>query len=119
MLRMVPLPVPGRIDAFPFTLSRATVAGMIGRHLCITGRVQGVGYPYWFLARAESLGLTGWVRNRADGSVEAVIQGLDAAVIQMIADAADGPSTARVDLVLPHDHKVDATLARFEQRPTC
>ncbi len=119
MLRMVPLPVSGRIDAFPFTLMRATVAGMSGRHLRITGRVQGVGYRYWFLARAESLGLTGWVRNRADGSVEAVIQGPDAAVIQMIADAADGPSTARVDLVLPHDHKVDATLIRFEQRPTC
>ena len=98
---------------------RATVAGMIGRHLRITGRVQGVGYRYWFLACAESLGLTGWVRNRVNGSVEAVIQGPDAAVTQMIADAADGSSTARVDLVRLHDHKVDATLARFEQRPTC
>ncbi|MDZ7282516.1 acylphosphatase [Sphingomonas sanguinis] len=92
---------------------------MIGRHLHITGRVQGVGYRYWFLGRAELLGLTGWVRNRADGSVEAVIQGPDASVAQMIADATDGPPAARVDLVLPHDHGIDPSLTRFEQRPTC
>lgn len=92
---------------------------MIGRHLRITGRVQGVGYRYWFLGRAKALGLTGWVRNRADGSVEAVIQGSDASVAQMIADAADGPPAARVDLVLSYDHEIDPSLTRFEQRPTC
>ena len=92
---------------------------MVSRHLRITGRVQGVGYRYWFLGRAEALGLTGWVRNRADGSVEAMIQGSDASVAQIIAGAADGPPTARVDLVLPHNHEIDPSLTRFEQRPTC
>lgn len=92
---------------------------MIGRHLRITGRVQRVGYRYWFLDRAESLGLTGWVRNRVDGSVEAAIQGTEASVAQMIADAGDGPPASRVDLVLPSDHPIDPALTRFEQRPTC
>lgn len=92
---------------------------MVSRHLRITGRVQGVGYRYWFLGRAEALGLTGWVRNRADGSVEAVIQGSNASVAQIIADAAEGPPAARVDLVLPHEHEIDARLTRFEQRSTC
>jgi acylphosphatase len=92
---------------------------MIGRHLRITGHVQRVGYRYWFLGSAESLGLTGWVRNRMDGSVEAVIQGDDASVAQMIANAGDGPPAARVDLVLPSDHPIDPTLTRFEQQPTC
>ncbi|MBZ6381724.1 acylphosphatase [Sphingomonas sanguinis] len=92
---------------------------MIGRHLRITGRVQGVGYRYWFLGRAEALGLTGWVRNRADGSVQAVIQGVDAAVADMMAAAGDGPTLARVDLVLPTDQPIDSALTRFEQRPTC
>lgn len=92
---------------------------MIGRHLRITGRVQGVGYRYWFLTHAQSLRLTGWVRNRGDGSVEAVIQGADLSITQMIADAGDGPPAARVDLVLPSDHAIDTSLTRFEQRPTC
>ncbi|WP_294278526.1 acylphosphatase [uncultured Sphingomonas sp.] len=92
---------------------------MIGRHLRITGRVQRVGYRYWFLTRAEALGLTGWVRNRVDGSVEAVIQGVDAAVAHMIADAGHGPTLAQVDLVLPRDQPIDPALTRFEQRPTC
>lgn len=81
--------------------------------------MQGVGYRYWFLSRAESLGLTGWVRNRTDGSVEAMIQGADRAVAQMTADAVDGPPAARVDRVLPDDQAIDPTLTRFEQRPTC
>ncbi|WP_343528971.1 acylphosphatase [Sphingomonas sp.] len=92
---------------------------MIGRHLRITGRVQRVGYRYWFLTRAESLALTGWVRNRADGSVEAMIQGDDIAVAQMIADAGDGPPLAEVDLVLPSEQPIDLALLQFEQRPTC
>ncbi len=92
---------------------------MIGRHLRITGRVQGVGYRYWFLGRAKALGLTGWVRNRADGSVEAVIQGDDIPVARMIADAGDGAPLAQVDLVLPSDQPIDPALTRLEQRPTC
>ena len=92
---------------------------MIGRHLRITGRVQGVGYRYWFLGRAEALGLTGWVRNRVDGSVEALVQGAEDAVVQIVADAGSGPPAARVDHVAATEQPVDATNPRFEQRPTC
>jgi acylphosphatase len=92
---------------------------MIGRHLRITGRVQGVGYRFWFLTRAESLGLTGWVRNRADGSVEAVVQGAEDKVTQIAAEAESGPPAARVDRIETTEQPIDPQLARFEQRPTC
>jgi acylphosphatase len=66
------------------------------RHLLITGLVQGVGYRAGFASRARALGLSGWVRNRFDGSVEAVVQGDDASVEQIIAWARRGPAGARV-----------------------
>ncbi|GIZ53443.1 acylphosphatase [Noviherbaspirillum aridicola] len=69
----------------------------MAKHLRITGRVQGVGYRAWFEARARALGLSGWVRNRADGSVEALVTGGAADVEQIIADAARGPAMSRVD----------------------
>ena len=65
-------------------------------HLAIKGRVQGVGYRYSMAAEAERLGLSGWVRNRRDGSVEAVVQGPAAAVEAMRAWAAKGPPSAQV-----------------------
>jgi acylphosphatase len=68
-------------------------------HLIITGKVQGVGYRASFEARARALGLSGWVRNRVDGSVEALVRGDTDAVEQMIAWARRSPSSARVDNV--------------------
>lgn len=59
----------------------------------IAGRVQGV----WF--RAEARSLDGWVRNRRDGTVEAVFAGPEAAVEAMLAECRDGPPQARVDSV--------------------
>ena len=66
-------------------------------HLVITGRVQGVGFRYSMAARARSLGITGWVRNRGDGSVEAVIAGDAAPIGEMLAWSRKGPAGARVD----------------------
>lgn len=62
------------------------------------GQVQGVGFRYACVQRARVLGLTGWVRNRVDGSVEALLQGSAAQVEQMCAWMRDGDdSPGRVD----------------------
>ncbi len=65
-------------------------------HLLIHGRVQGVGYRAWMVSRAREHGLNGWVRNRQDGTVEAVIAGKDAAVDVMVAECYNGPMAAKV-----------------------
>ena len=72
---------------------------VIARHLVITGRVQGVFYRNWMVQTASALGLTGWVRNRVDGSVEAVVEGDEEAVEQFIARARQGPPAARVSAI--------------------
>jgi len=64
--------------------------------LRIVGRVQGVGYRFALQREAARLGLTGWVRNRADGSVEALAQGPQAALDALTAWARRGPPSARV-----------------------
>ena len=66
-------------------------------HLRIAGRVQGVGYRYALRAEALANGVSGWVRNRRDGTVEALLQGAPAAVDAVIAWARRGPPAARVD----------------------
>jgi acylphosphatase len=69
------------------------------RHAIIRGRVQGVGYRDFTEREARARGLTGWVRNRRDGTVEAVLAGPPAAVADMIAACRRGPFNARVDAV--------------------
>jgi acylphosphatase len=68
-------------------------------HLRIEGRVQGVGYRAFVEREAIGLGLSGWVRNRHDGSVEAVLQGAPATVDAMIELCWCGPRASRVDRV--------------------
>jgi len=67
--------------------------------LRISGRVQGVGYRDWMIDTAVSLGLDGWVRNRRDGSVEAVAAGLGEVVEDLVTAAWSGPPAARVGAV--------------------
>jgi acylphosphatase len=68
-------------------------------HVSIRGRVQGVGYRAWTADEARRRGLEGWVRNRRDGSVEAVFFGAEDIVADMLAACRLGPSSARVDAV--------------------
>jgi acylphosphatase len=67
-----------------------------GVRLVIAGRVQAVGFRAWTLDRAVRLGLRGWVRNRRDGTVEALVAGDDDAVAAMIEACRQGPPAARV-----------------------
>lgn len=66
-------------------------------HLSIRGVVQGVGYRQWLCRRALDAGLAGWVRNRADGTVEAVLSGPSDAVEMLVHAAMRGPAGARVE----------------------
>lgn len=77
------------------------------RHVTISGRVQGVGYRAWVHSEATARGLEGWVRNRRDGSVEAVFAGSDDVVADMIRACGRGPSSARVDSVQADDGTSD------------
>jgi len=88
----------------------------VTRRLLITGRVQGVGFRFYMERKARELGVTGWVRNRRDGSVEAIIQGASEAVEAMIAWARRGPPSAVVADVRVTDASGD--FATFEARPT-
>ncbi len=85
--------------------------------LRITGRVQGVGYRAWAIETAERLGLRGWVRNRSDGSVEALVTGDGAAVAAMIAACRDGPFAARVGGVAVSEAEDDGS-AGFRPKAT-
>jgi acylphosphatase len=69
---------------------------MIARRITISGRVQGVGFRYALADEARARSLRGWVRNRRDGTVEAVLAGGDADVEAVIAWARRGPPAARV-----------------------
>lgn len=68
----------------------------VAKRLRITGRVQGVWYRAWTAEQAQALGLSGFVRNRKDGSVEAVFKGPADAVQAMISKCHDGPPSAQV-----------------------
>jgi acylphosphatase len=78
------------------------------RHVTIRGRVQGVGYRAFVGHQAMVRGLEGWVRNRSDGSVEALFAGPAEVVAEMIALCRRGPSSARVEAVQEEPANSDA-----------
>lgn len=89
-------------------------------HVRISGRVQGVGYRDALRTKALACGVTGWVRNRRDGSVEAVIQGEPGALETLLAWARRGPPAARVADVqagpAPREH--DRPYSGFDWLPS-
>ena len=88
----------------------------ITRHLHISGRVQGVWYREAMRLEAERLGVTGWVRNCRDGSVEAVVQGEESVLAAIVAWARQGPPAARVDDVVVSP--AEGTFTSFERLPS-
>jgi len=92
----------------------------VTRHLRVSGRVQGVGYREGLRREALACGVAGWVRNRRDGSVEALLQGEAGAVEKVIVWARRGPPAARVDRVdgQPAQGEFDRPCADFEVLPT-
>ena len=90
---------------------------VISVRLRILGRVQGVWYRGWATDRARDLGLSGWVRNRRDGSVEALLSGNESRVRAMVEQCRKGPPAARVERVI--EEPVDEPAGgEFRQLPT-
>lgn len=93
-----------------------SAAFILAKHLVIHGRVQGVGFRESMRWEAERLGVTGWVRNRRNGTVEAVVGGSVEAVAAIVQWAHRGPPAASVTRVVVAE--IDGTYAAFEWRPT-
>ena len=90
----------------------------ITRRLRISGRVQGVFFRESMRLRAEQLKVTGWVRNCADGSVEAVAQGDAFDVGRLIEWAQCGPDAAKVERVEIEAAEDEGEHAIFDKKPT-
>lgn len=90
---------------------------MSGRRLTIRGRVQGVFYRAWAIGEAQALGLTGWVRNRSDGSVEVAAWGPEAALDALLMRCRQGPPEARVEGIDIGEEEGPAPAA-FTKAPT-
>jgi acylphosphatase len=88
----------------------------MARHLIIHGRVQGVGYRESLRAEAARLGVTGWVRNRRDGTVEAMVDGAPAALDAILAWAHRGPPAAHVTRV--EEAAAEGRFSGFVRLPT-
>ena len=91
---------------------------MVTRRLSIRGRVQGVGYRDALCHEAQAKGVSGWVRNRTDGSVEALLQGPAELGTQLFAWARTGPPAARGDALQVEAHDDEPRCAGFERRPS-
>ena len=90
---------------------------MSAKRLVIAGRVQGVGFREWMMTHARLLGLAGWVRNRADGSVEILASGAAEVLAALIEACGRGPASARVsELAIAEDR--DERGVGFVARPT-
>ncbi|TAK14237.1 MAG: acylphosphatase [Anaerolineae bacterium] len=87
-------------------------------HLIVRGRVQGVGFRFFVVSTALSLGLTGWTRNRLDDSVEIEAEGDRAALESLLAQVRQGPPSSRVDDVEIQWESYSGEFRNFEVRRT-
>ena len=87
-------------------------------HLRIRGRVQGVWFRAWTVRTASGMGVSGWVRNRSDGTVEAVLSGSAEQVDALVQACHRGPPTARVDAVDISPWTADRPVGPFVQKDT-
>jgi len=94
-----------------------TQSSRIAKHVLVSGLVQGVWFRGWTVENAQARGLHGWVRNRPDGTVEAVFAGPPDLVYDMIAACHTGPAAARVDAVAQGSAR-DEGWRNFVQRAT-
>jgi acylphosphatase len=90
---------------------------MTAKRIVISGRVHGVGFRYWLCAEAQALGIAGWVRNRRDGTVEALLDGDIAAVEELVRACRRGPRGALV-LSIVEDWAPPADGPGFMRLPT-
>jgi acylphosphatase len=88
------------------------------RRVRFEGSVQGIGFRAYAIQVARQLRLTGWVRNRADGSVETLVCGTTKAIEDFVSAGIKGPPGARVSAFEVFDAEVPADAAGFVQRPT-
>ena len=87
-------------------LQNKDATDIITVNLRIYGIVQGVGYRHWTVKTAQKYGISGWVRNRSDGSVEAILKGTKDSIDEMITSCYNGPSFANVE-------KIDIKLGEY------
>ncbi len=91
-------------------------------HFYVFGRVQGVGYRAWCVRQAKTLGLSGWVRNRADGSVEVKALGEDVSLNIFLSECKKGPLWAHVKslqpIAMPNALQPEIVEGVFLQKPT-
>jgi len=88
----------------------------VTKHVMVHGRVQGVGFREYLRREAQRLGVTGWVRNRLDGTVEAVVHGWPEDVDKVLNWVRRGPPAARVTAV--HVNEATGEFDTFEHRPS-
>jgi acylphosphatase len=90
---------------------------LVARRFVLTGRVQGVGFRFFAESAARHEGLTGWVRNRPDGSVEVFAEGDQESVLRFEGKLRRGPPGAQLDRVDVHDEPPSGRAGEFTIRP--
>jgi acylphosphatase len=85
-------------------------------HAFVEGRVQGVGFRAFTIRKAEEFGLTGWVRNRWDGSVEVIAEGDRPVLDKFVSALFVGPPSANVARLTPEWQAATGEFARFSAR---